>query len=35
MLNKFTIQKSFAIRVGAGSGKSYTLKIKDINDIYR
>ncbi len=30
MLNKFTIQKSFAIRVGAGSGKSYTLRRKYI-----
>ncbi len=33
-LNKFTIQKSFAIRVGAGSGKSYTLRRKYINAIY-
>ena len=24
-LNKFTIQKSFAINAGAGSGKTYTL----------
>ena len=30
MLNKFTIKKSFAIRVGAGSGKSYTLRRKYI-----
>ena len=34
MLNKFTVQKSFANSKSAGSGKTYTLKIKDINDIY-
>lgn len=34
MLNKFTIQKSFAINAGAGSGKSYTLRRKYINAIY-
>lgn len=30
-LNKFTIQKSFAISAGAGSGKTYTLSRKYIN----
>lgn len=33
-LNKFIIQKSFANSTSAGSGKTYTLKIKDINAIY-
>jgi ATP-dependent exoDNAse (exonuclease V) beta subunit len=31
MLNKFTIQKSFAISAGAGSGKTYTLSRRYIN----
>lgn len=31
MLNKFTIQKSFAIDAGAGSGKTYTLSRRYIN----
>ncbi|NOR54804.1 MAG: AAA family ATPase [Sulfurovum sp.] len=30
-LNKFTIQKSFAINAGAGSGKTYTLSRRYIN----
>ena len=30
-LNKFTIQKSFAISAGAGSGKTYTLSRRYIN----
>ena len=30
-LNKFTIQKSFAISAGAGSGKIYTLSRRYIN----
>ena len=30
-LNKFTIQKSFAISTGAGSGKTYTLSRRYIN----
>ena len=30
-LNKFTIQKSFAISAGAGSGKTYTLSRRHIN----
>jgi len=34
MLNKFTIQKCFAISAGAGFGKIYTLNIRYINDIY-
>ena len=33
MLNKFTIQKSFAISAGAGSGKTYTLSRRYINAI--
>ncbi|WP_198306044.1 UvrD-helicase domain-containing protein [Arcobacter vandammei] len=33
MLNKFTIQKSFAINAGAGSGKTYTLSRRYINAI--
>ena len=32
-LNKFTIQKSFAINAGAGSGKTYTLSRRYINAI--
>ena len=32
-LNKFTIQKSFAINAGAGSGKTYTLSRRYINTI--
>ena len=32
-LNKFTIQKSFAINAGAGSGKTYTLNRRYINAI--
>ena len=32
-LNKFTIQKSFAISAGAGSGKTYTLSRRYINAI--
>ena len=32
MLNKFTIQKSFAISAGAGSGKTYTLSRKYISE---
>lgn len=32
-MNKFTIQKSFAISAGAGSGKTYTLSRKYINAI--
>ena len=32
-LNKFTIQKSFAINAGAGSGKIYTLSRRYINAI--
>lgn len=31
MINKFTIQKSFAISAGAGSGKTYTLSRRYIN----
>ena len=31
--NKFTIQNSFAIRAGAGSGKTYTLSRRTINAI--
>ncbi len=31
ILNKFTIQKSFAISAGAGSGKTYTLSRRYIN----
>ena len=31
LLNKFTIQKSFAISAGAGSGKTYTLSRRYIN----
>lgn len=34
MINKFTIQKSFANSTSAGSGKSYTLRRKYINAIY-
>jgi len=30
-LNKFTIQNSFAISAGAGSGKTYTLSRRYIN----
>ncbi|MDX4051038.1 UvrD-helicase domain-containing protein [Aliarcobacter skirrowii] len=33
MLNKFTVQKSFAINAGAGSGKTYTLSRRYINAI--
>ncbi|MCT7464707.1 UvrD-helicase domain-containing protein [Aliarcobacter cryaerophilus] len=33
MINKFTIQKSFAISAGAGSGKTYTLSRRYINAI--
>ncbi|MCT7625043.1 UvrD-helicase domain-containing protein [Aliarcobacter butzleri] len=33
MLNKFTIQKSFAISAGAGSGKTYTLSRRYINAV--
>ncbi len=33
-LSKFTIQKSFAISAGAGSGKTYTLSRRYINDLY-
>lgn len=33
MLNKFSIQKSFAISAGAGSGKTYTLSRRYINAI--
>ena len=32
-LNKFTVQKSFAISAGAGSGKTYTLSRRYINAI--
>ena len=32
-LNKFTIQKNFAINAGAGSGKTYTLSRRYINVI--
>ena len=32
-LNKFTIQKSFAINAGAGSGKTYTLSRRYVNAI--
>ena len=32
-LNKFTIQKSFAISAGAGSGKTYTLSRRYINSL--
>lgn len=32
-LNKFTIQKSFAISAGAGSGKTYTLSRRYINAV--
>lgn len=32
-LNKFTIQKSFAISAGAGSGKTYTLTKRYINAV--
>ena len=30
-LNKYTIQKSFAITAGSGSGKTYTLSRRYIN----
>jgi len=30
-LNKFTVQKSFAINAGAGCGKTYTLRRRYIN----
>ncbi len=33
MLNKFTVQKSFAISADAGSGKTYTLSRRYINAI--
>ncbi len=32
-LNKFTIQKSFAVNAGAGSGKTYILSRRYINAI--
>ena len=32
-LNKFTIQKSFAISAGVGSGKTYTLSCRYINEL--